>query len=115
MDSLTDQEGVLTDILRQHEITVDQTLAGLGVMRRDGPAVIRAALSERLGNLDHHLYALLGEPSLDEADESCAALCSTVKKVFTPPPGLFLKKDRILTMLEKYPPHNLIEHFMKLC
>lgn len=111
MNALTGQEGVLTDILRQHEITVDRTLAGLGVMRRDGPETIRAALSERLEYLDGHLYELLDRPNLGKADESCVSLCSMVKKVFTPPPGLFLKNDRIMMMLEKYPPHTLLEHF----
>lgn len=92
-------------------MTVDRTLAGLGVRRQDGPEIIRAALSERLGALDHHLYTLLGEPNLDRTDESCTILCSMVKKVFTPPPGLFLKKDKVASMLEKYPPHSLLEHF----
>jgi hypothetical protein len=31
--------------------------------------------------------------------------------VFTPPKGLFIKRELGVEMLEKYPPHNLLEHF----
>ncbi len=111
MATLTGQTGVMSDIVRQHEITVDRTLAGLGVERRDGPAAVRSALKERLSHLDNHLYELLGKPDLAQTEESCNVLCNTVHKVFSPPPGLFLKRDMVLGMLEMYPPHNLLEHF----
>ncbi|MCC6405202.1 MAG: hypothetical protein IT405_02335 [Candidatus Yanofskybacteria bacterium] len=111
MNAITGQEGVFEDIMRQIDVTVDRTLAGLGVTRRDGAEAVRAALIERLGHLDGHLYELLDRPDLSKPEEACAKLCATVAKVFVPPPGLFLKRDRMSALLEKYPPTNLLEHF----
>lgn len=64
MNAITGQEGVFEDIMRQIDVTVDRTLAGLGVTRRDGAEAVRAALIERLGHLDGHLYELLDRPDL---------------------------------------------------
>jgi hypothetical protein len=111
MNALTGQEGVFDDIIRQNDITVDQTLAGLGLTRRDTAVSVRDALIQRLGHLDQHLYDILGKPDLTKAGAACRKLCETVLRVFTPPKGLFLKKDKAIQMLEKYPPHSLIEHF----
>jgi hypothetical protein len=111
MDELTGQEGVLEDILRQNEIIVDQTLSGLGLTRHDSAQEVRAALLERLGHLDKHLYEMLGKPDLSTLASSCGKLCETALQVFTPPKGLFLKREKAVQMLEKYPPHNLLEYF----
>jgi hypothetical protein len=111
MDSLTGQEGVFDDILRVNDITVDQTLAGLGLTRRDSSDAVRLALAERLAHFDRHLYEMLDRPDLAKMNEACIKLCDTALKVFTPPRGLFLKRDKAIEMLEKYPPHNLLEHF----
>lgn len=111
MNALTGQEGVLEDIVRANEITVDQTLASLGLTRRDGPATVRDALVDRLKHLDHRLYEMLGKPDLTIMSAACQELCRLALRVFTPPPGLFLKRDKAVAMLEQYPPHNLLEHF----
>jgi hypothetical protein len=111
MNALTGQEGVLADIVRQNDITVDQTLAGLGLTRADGPDVVRGALVDRLRHLDRHLYELLGQPDLQQMNKACSTLCETAIKVFTPPKGLFLKRGAAKRMLAAYPPHNLLEHF----
>ena len=101
MDTLTGQEGVFEDIVRQNDLTVDQTLAGLGLTRADTAGVVQAALIERLGNFDMHLVKLLGASNMREA----------VLSMFTPPRGLFLKRDHVARMLEQYPPQTLLEHF----
>jgi hypothetical protein len=111
MNALTGQEGVLEDIVRANDITVDQTLAGLGMTRADGPLEVRAALVERLRNLDQRLYELLGKPDLGVMSKACENLCQTALKVYTPPPGLFLKRERAVELLQKFPPTNLLEHF----
>jgi len=111
MNALTGQEGVLEDILRANDITVDQTLAGLGLTRRDGPDAVRARLIERLSRLDTQLYELLGKPDLQVMSAACQDLCRTVLRVYTPPAGFFLKRDVAVRMLEKFPPHNLLQHF----
>ena len=101
MNTFTGQEGVFEDIVRQNDLTVDQTLAGLGLTRSDSPDVVRAALIQRLGNFDTHLVKLLGPSDMREA----------VLQVFTPPRGMFLKHDRVAHLLERYPPDTLLEHF----
>ncbi len=111
MNSISGQEGVFDDILRQNEITVDRTLAGLGLSRSDTQKTVRLALADRLAHLDRHLWEMVGKPDLSKPDEACAKLCKVVSKVFTPPKGLFIKRELGIERLEKYPPHNLLEHF----
>ncbi len=111
MNALTGQEGVFEDIIRGNDLTVDQTLAGLGVTRTDSPRTVRDALIQRLESLDQHLYEMLGKPDLVTMNEACRQMCETALKVFTPPRGKFLKHERAAAMLEKYPPRNLLEHF----
>lgn len=111
MNALTGQEGVFADILRQNDIVVDQTLAGLGLTRADSAETVRRALAERLEDFDHHLYELLGGPDLLQMPKTCGALCELALKVFTPPKGLFLKQEVAVRMLEQYPPQGLVEHF----
>ncbi len=111
MNGLTGQEGVFEDIVQQNDIIVDQTLAGLGLTRADSPDVVRNALIERLKHLDHNLYNILGKPDLVKINGAWTTLRDTVLKVFTPPSGLYIKKERAEAMLEKYPPANLLEHF----
>ena len=111
MDTISGQEGVFEDILRQNEITVDRTLAGLGLSRADDVVAVRTALKERLSSLDSRLWDLVGKPDLTKPEEACQKLCAVIGKVFTPPRGLFLKRELGVTMLEQYPPQNLLEHF----
>lgn len=111
MNALTGQEGVLEDIVRANDITVEQTLAGLGLARHDTSVDVRAALVERLGHLDGHLYELLGRPDLTRMQHTCGTLCETALRVFTPSPGLFLKRDKVMAMLEQHPPRTLLDHF----
>lgn len=111
MNAISGQEGVFEDILRQNDITVDQTLAGLGLTRHDDQLTVRTALTERLAFLDHHLWEMVGKPELSNPGETCAKLFEVLAKVFTPPKGLFIKRELGIQMLEKYPPHNVLKHF----
>jgi hypothetical protein len=111
MNDITGQEGVYEDILRQIDITVDQTLAGLGVTRHDDRQIIRQALEQRLAYLDNNLWGQLGKPDLNEPTGLSLKLMTLVAKVFSPPKGFFIKHELGIQMLEKYPPHNLLKHF----
>jgi hypothetical protein len=111
MNRLTGQEGVFDDIVRQIEITADRTLVGLGLSRTDDAELVRSAMAERVTHLDSHLYQLLGSPDLTDPVEASRKLWDVVSKVFVPPKGLFIKHSVAIRMLEKYPPHNLLEHF----
>jgi hypothetical protein len=111
MNALTGQEGVLEDIIRSNDIIVDQTLAGLGLTRRDSADAVRAALVARLGHLDQRLYEMLGKPDLTQTSKACENLRFTALQVFTPPPGMFLKRERAIELLATFPPTNLLKHF----
>ncbi len=111
MNRLSLQEGVFDDIVRQIEITSERTIAGLGLNLAANSNEVQAALTDRMVHLDGHLYRMLGNPDLSKPIEACQKLCSVVAKVFTPPRGLFIKHEVAMGMLEKYPPHNLLEHF----
>lgn len=111
MDEYTGQEGVMEDIVRANDIVVQSTMAGLGLTHIDGPETVRAALISRLEHLDVQLFTMLGKPDLAAGVAACQQLCATVLKVYTPPKGMFMKRDHAVSLLEKYPPHNLLEHF----
>ncbi len=111
MNWLTGQEGVFEDIVQENDIIVNQTLAGLGLTHRDSAHTVRQALIERLGQFDAHLYDLLGRPDLAALNHACGALCETALKVFTPPPGMFIREEKAGEMLEQYPPHTLLQYF----
>ena len=111
MNALTGQEGVFEDIVRQNDIIVDRTLANLGLTRKDKPQAVRTALADQLAHLDQHLFEMLGKPDLSQTARATAELRAAMDKVFLLPKGLFIKKEKALEMLEKYPPRNLLEHF----
>ena len=111
MNALTGQEGVFEDIIRENDVIVDRTLANLGLTRKDTPSAVRQAMAEQLGHLDQHLFELLGRPDLSQKDDAAKKIRSMIEKVFFLPRGLFVKKEKAAQMLEKYPPHNLLEHF----
>lgn len=111
MDALSGQVGVLEDVVRQNEIIAQNTMDGLGVLASDGPDAIRSALVDRLRVVDSNLYEMLGKPDLQAMHGVCTRLCETVTQVFTPPKGLFLKESVARAMLNRYPPHNVVEHF----
>ncbi len=111
MNRISGQQGVLFDIQRQIEITVERTLAGLGLSSNDSAEDVKRVLAERTTHLDGHLYRMLGKPDLSNPTVACQQLCSVISKVFTPPKGLFIKHEVAMRMLEKYPPKNLLDHF----
>lgn len=107
----TDKEGVLEEVAKEIDILVERTLTELGLSKDISAENVSAALTDRLAHLDRHLFELLGEPDPSKMEEMCGALCQTALKVFTPPPGLFIKRDRVVSLLEKYRPDALLEHF----
>jgi len=111
MNRISGQEGVLEDIVRQIEIIVSRTFAGLGLSHNDDATTVRSVLSARIVHLDGHLYRMLKKPDLSNATVACEQLCSVISKVFTPPKGLFIKHEVAMRLLDKYPPQNLLEHF----
>lgn len=111
MNALTGQMGVMEDIVKENNTVVEHTLSGLGLARTDSAQAVQVALIHRLTNLDQQLYNMLGRPDLAQASKACEKLCETVRQVYSPPKGLFIKQERALELLEKYPPKSLLEHF----
>ncbi len=111
MSLITGQQGVMASIAQENETLVDRTLAELGLTRADSAETVSAALINRLIALDRRLYELLDKPDLARMSMVCGKLCETAMRVFTPPKGLFIKKERVVALLESYPPTNMLNHF----
>ena len=111
MMALSGQEGVLEDIVKENDIIVGRTLSELGLSKEAKAEEVYEALVDRLIHLDSHLFDILDRPNLAEMSKVCGKLCETAFKVFTPPKGLFIKKEKFLELLEKDPPQNLLNYF----
>ena len=72
---------------------------------------VYSALINRLIHLDKHLFELLGKPDLMNMALTCGKMCEVAFQVFTPPKGLFIKKEKVIELLNKYKPDNLLNHF----
>ncbi|MCR4337908.1 MAG: hypothetical protein NUV91_08915, partial [Candidatus Omnitrophica bacterium] len=57
------------------------------------------------------LYELLDRPDLSKMSATCGKLCETALRLFSPPKGMFIKKEKVAELLDKYPPSNLLGHF----
>ncbi len=110
MKALSGQEGVIDSIARENDILVDRTLAELGLARTDTAETVYTALISRLIRVDEHLYQLLDKPDLSKMAMACGKLCETALRVYTPPRGLFIKREKVVSLLEKYKPQELLDH-----
>lgn len=111
MSAVSGQEGVIDDIAQQNEILVSRTLAELGLTKESKSEDVYGALISQLMHLDEHLYEVLEKPDLSQMSVVCGKLCETAFKVFTPPKGLFIKKEKVADLLNKFPPDNMLKHF----
>jgi hypothetical protein len=111
MSAVTGQVGVMEDIVRQNEEIVTQTLSELGLARSDSAVAVRNSLMHQVMHLDQELYNMLGRPDLRQVPQACETLFATIRRVYTPPRGLFIKHERAIQLLEKFPPQGLLEHF----
>ena len=111
MSKVTGQEGVMEAIANQNDILVSKTLAELSLTRNSTAEEVYEALIGHLVKLDQKLYELLEKPDLSTMSMVCGKLCETAFKLFSPPKGMFIKKDKVAELLEKYRPDNLLNHF----
>ena len=111
MGKITGQDGVMEAVANQNDILVSKTLAELSLTRNSTAEEVYTALISRLINLDQNLYELLDRPDLSKMSVTCGKLCEIALKLFSPPKGLFIKKERVAELLEKYRPENLLNHF----
>ncbi len=106
MSAVTGQEGVMEAVVKENDIVVDRILAEFGLTRRDTAQTVYDALVRRLVQLDKHLDELL-----DRSADHYEKMCEAALKVYTPPQGLFIRREKVAGLLEKYPPENMLKHF----
>lgn len=111
MSAISGQDGVVDDIYQQNEILVSRTLTEMGLSKDSRAEEVYDALIKQLMHLDEHLYDALDKPDLSQMSVVCGKLCETAFKVFSPPKGLFIKKEKVAELLDKFPPDNMLKHF----
>lgn len=111
MSAVSGQEGVIDDIANQNDILVARTLAEMGLDKNAKAEEVYDSLVQRLIHIDQLLYEALDKPDLAQMSVACGKLCEMAFKVFTPPRGLFIKREKVAELLDKFKPENLLNHF----
>jgi hypothetical protein len=111
MSAISGQDGVIEDIANQNDILVSRTLTELGLSKESRAEDVYDALIHRLINLDQQLYEALDKPDLAKMSVACGKLCEMAFRVFTPSRGLFIKREKVAELLDKYKPDNLLNYF----
>src|SRR3989338_423446 len=111
MSKITGQDGVIEAVANQNDVLVSKTLTELSLTRNSTAEEVYTALINRLVALDQSLFELLDKPDLSKISNYCGKLCETAFKLFTPPKGMFIKKEKATELLEKYRPDNLLNFF----
>ena len=111
MTAITGQSGVIESIAAEDDTLVAKNLAELGLPKDSLAEEIYGALIGKLSHVDQHLFELLDKPDLANMSSVCGKMCEVAFQVFTPPKGLFIKKEKIIELLNKYKPDNLLKHF----
>lgn len=119
MDLITGKTGQLEKIYKENQERLKETLSNLGLDAGIKSAKeISDALLAEVKKLDRRIFKAMGEPDLGknaEANEKISKMAFSVhgrdlsKPI--PPTGFFLKKEKAQDLLEKFPPHNMLEHF----
>ena len=111
MSSITGQKGVIEAIAKENEMLVAKNLAELGLSEDVTAEEVYTALINKLSHVDKHLFELLDKPDLANMSNVCGKMCEVAFQTFTPPKGLFMKKEKAIELLNKYKPDNLLNHF----
>ena len=112
MEKLTGKKEVIENLMEENTILVRRTLEELGLGDRECKAEeVYQILIKRLEHLDDHLYRYLDKPDLSQMAHVCGKLCDTAVELAKPKKGFFIKQERAIAMLEKFPPKNLLDHF----
>ena len=111
MSSITGQTGVIETIADENNTLVAKSLAELGLPKDSSAEEIYGALINKLIHIDKHLFDLLDRPDLTNMSSTCGKMCEVAFQVFAPPKGLFIKREKVVELLNKHKPDNLLEHF----
>src|SRR3989344_9123740 len=104
LNGITGKSGIMEDIVKENEILINRTLEELGLKAEECNAkTVYDILIKRLIHMDEHLYNFLGKPDLSKMSAVCGKLCETAMALNKPKPGFFIKKEKAVQMLEKFP------------
>ncbi|OGN12607.1 MAG: hypothetical protein A3C71_01355 [Candidatus Yanofskybacteria bacterium RIFCSPHIGHO2_02_FULL_43_15c] len=111
MEGLTGKTGVLEKVTGENQILAVRTLEELGLSRESSADKVYQVLVDRLKHTDEHLNNFLEHPDLSKMANVCGKLCAVALQLNQPKPGFFIKKEKAVQMLEKFPPQNLLDFF----
>lgn len=111
LSGLTGKKGVVEKIVNQNDFFVNRALTDLG-LKEDQRSVknVYETMLKPVNLMDRHLYEFLGKPEMMNP-RSCDNLCQIARTLSGIKSGFFIKKNSAIKMLEKFPPHNLLEYF----
>ena len=111
MSAVTGQKGVIESIVEENKVLVRKSLDELGLPHDSSAEEIYGALVGKLSHVDQHLFELLDKPDLAHMFPVCGKMCEVAFQVFPPPKGLFVKREKVAELLNKYKPDNLLGYF----
>jgi len=111
MSIASGKSGVMDIVSKDNDDRVSQVLADLGLNRDVTAEEVYGALTQHLIRIDRQLFELLGQPDLSNFSGDAGKIRDLALQVFTPPNGFFIKKEKVVELLEKQPPQSLLDHF----
>lgn len=112
LSAITGKSGIIEKIVSENSLLVKRILQELGVIEENpNYETVYEALTKKLKHFDEHLYKFLDRPDLSKMSVVCGKLCDAAIALNKPRRGFFIKKEKATSMLEKFPPQNLLNHF----
>lgn len=108
MGRISGKRGVLEAVALENQRRIREALENFGFRGRLTAEAVSETLLTRLRQEDQDLRRVLQNPDFSNQD-SVRFLVEAAKQAADPPPGLFLKKDRAIAMLETAPPPHLLK------
>ncbi|MEK7659207.1 MAG: hypothetical protein AAB338_00940 [Patescibacteria group bacterium] len=99
MSRITGQKGVVQKIIEENDRLVGEILAELGLSKENSAQEIHQALETRLADLEKKL------------PPEWQGFCEKALNLVENRAGFFIKKEKAVELLEKYPPRNLLDFF----
>ncbi len=99
MAAVSGKKGVIERIVEENDLLVERTLSELGLLKENTAKDVREALQRRIIDLDKKLPA------------DWQNLCETALNLVEDKAGFFIKEEKAVELLEKYPPENLLKFF----
>lgn len=107
MAGITSKKGVIQKISEENNLTVNKVLSELGLLRENSAEEVRRALIAKIIDLDKNLP--------QNPEELIPMALKLVKgndpSVNSGQAGFFIKKEKAIELLEKYPLNNLLDFF----